>query len=257
MRIAANIPPLDDWATIRDLAISADRSGLDAVSLLDHYHTHRTDWGWLSGWSVYGALAAVTKRIKLVPMVIDRLNHLPGVLAKEAAVLSVLSGGRFELGIGAGDYFSEQRAWGLEVPDLATRVAALEETVRALRLVWTGEKVSFEGTHVRLRDAACVPAPAEHLRTVIGAGGSRRLVRSAVRYADEVNVYADDELVRFARSEIDLTGRDVTLSVYVWDWPDDLRARLRTWAASGVERVFLTFWPPFDQIEAASDLAGP
>lgn len=256
MRIAANIHPTDDWATIRAIAERADRCGLDAVGFLDHYHSQDAKWSWLSGWSVYGALAAITERVKLVPMVLDRLNYLPGVLAKESSVLSRISGGRFELGIGAGDYFSEQRAWGLDVPDAATRIAALEETVRALRLVWTGQQVSFEGRHVRLRDAACLPAPAGPLRVVVGVGSSRRLVSSAVGYADEVNVYGNDDLVRFARAEIERSGRDVALSVYVWDWPDDVEARLRTWAELGAERVFLTFWPPFDKLEAIAALAG-
>lgn len=256
MRIAANIFPHGDWQTIREVAVRADRCGLDAVGLLDHYHAERTDWPYLSGWSVYGALAMVTERIKLVPMVIDRMNYLPGVLAKESSVLSLLSGDRFELGIGAGDYFSEQRAWGLEVPDPATRIAALEETVRALRAVWTGEKVDFDGAHVRLRGAACAPPPARQLRVVVGAGSSRRVVRSAVGYADEVNVYADEELLRFARDEIERSGREVALSVYVWDWPDDLEASLRTWAHCGAGRAFLTFWPPYERIEEAAALAG-
>lgn len=255
VRIGANILPTEDWATIRDIAVRADRCRLDAVSLLDHYHTDRTDRAWLSGWSVYGALAAVTSHVKLVPMVIDRLNYLPGVLAKEAAVLSVMSGGRFELGIGAGDHFVEQEAWGLDVPNVATRIAALEETVQVLHLVWTGEKVSFDGTHMRLRGAASLPAPVGRIRTIVGAGSSRRLVSSAVRYADEVNVYADDGLLEFARTEIDRVGRDVSLSVYVWDWPDDVEVRLRRWASSGIQRAFLTFWPPFDQIEDVAALA--
>jgi len=256
MRIAANILPTADWATLRDVAVRADSCGLDAVGFLDHYHSEQAQWSWLSGWSVYGALAALTKRIRLVPMVIDRLNHLPGVLAKEASVLSAISGGRFELGIGAGDYTSEQRAWGLHVPDAATRFAALEETVRALRLVWTGELVSFEGAHVRLRDAACLPAPAGPVRVVVGAGKSRRLIRSAVGYADEVNVYADDEIVRFARDEIERSARDVALSVYVWNWSDDIEVRVRTWADCGADRAFLTFRSPYDEIETAASLAG-
>ncbi len=86
---------------------------------------------------------------------------------------------------------------------------------------------------------------------MVGAGSSRRLIHSAVEYADEINVYASDELVRFARQEIEASGRAIGLSVFVWDWPDDIAASLATWEQLGVERTFLTFWHPFDSIEGA------
>jgi alkanesulfonate monooxygenase SsuD/methylene tetrahydromethanopterin reductase-like flavin-dependent oxidoreductase (luciferase family) len=184
-------------------------------------------------------------------MVIDRLNYLPGVLAKETATLSFVSAGRFELGIGAGDFFEEAAAWGLAVPDAAARVTGLKETVTVLRRIWAGEPVTFEGEHLRLTNAASMPAPPTPPRVVVGAGSSRRLIRSAVEYADEVNVYADDELIRFARDEIEGSNRSVALSVYVWDWPEDIAGRLAAWEQLGVERTFLTFWHPFDTLPRA------
>src|SRR5213593_2088953 len=121
MRIAINLGPNGDWPAILTAAQRADTLGFNALSFLDHYHTDKLEWPYICGWSAYGALAMATTRIHLVPMVIDRLNYLPGVLAKETSVLSILSAGRFELGIGAGDYFEEARAWGLEVPDAPAR----------------------------------------------------------------------------------------------------------------------------------------
>ncbi len=156
-----------------------------------------------------------TSRIHLVPMVIDRMNYLPGVLAKETSTLSILSGGRFELGIGAGDYFEEARAWGLEVPPAPARITGLKETITVLRRIWSGEQVTFEGDHLHLKNAASTPLPPTLPRVVIGAGRSRSLIRSAVAYADEINVYADDELIRFARQEIEASSRAVTLSAFV------------------------------------------
>ena len=94
MRLAVNLGPDSEWDQILSGARRADELGLDAVSVFDHYHSERPEWGWLSGWALWGALAANTSRVRLVPMVIDRLNYLPGVLAKEAAVLSHLSGDR-------------------------------------------------------------------------------------------------------------------------------------------------------------------
>jgi len=192
-----------------------------------------------------------TSRIHFVPMVIDRLNYLPGVLAKETSTLSIVSGGRFELGIGAGDFFEEARAWGLAVPGAAARISGLKETVMVLRRIWTGEQVSFDGEQLHLTNAASTPAPPITPRVVVGAGSSRRLILSAVEYADEINVYADEDLIRFARQQIEASQRPVSLSVFVWDWPEDIEEKLAIWEQLGVERTFLTFWHPFDSLARA------
>jgi alkanesulfonate monooxygenase SsuD/methylene tetrahydromethanopterin reductase-like flavin-dependent oxidoreductase (luciferase family) len=133
----------------------------------------------------------------------------------------------------------------------AARITGLKETIQALRRVWTGEYVTFEGEQLHLTNAACMPAPVVLPRIVVGAGSSRRLIRSAVEYADEINVYASEELIRFARREIEASGRAIGLSVFVWDWPKDIAASLAAWEQLGVERTFLTFWHPFDSIEDA------
>ena len=251
MRIAVNIGPTGDWPAMLAAARTAEANGFNVLGFLDHYHAPKLEWPYLCGWSLYGALAMLTTRIHLVPMVIDRLNYLPGVLAKETSALSILSNGRFELGIGAGDFFEEASAWGLAVPDAATRITGLKETIEVLRRIWAGEFVNFEGEQIRLTNAACTPAPVIGPRIVVGAGGSRRLIRSAVEYADEINVYASEDVIRFARQEIEASGRGVALSVYVWDWPEDIAASLAAWEQLGVERTFLTFWHPFDSIESA------
>src|SRR5262249_40188178 len=105
MRIGVKLGPTANWSAVLAAAKAADASGFDAVGVLDHYHSAKPEWGWVCGWSFYGALALATTSIKLVPQVICHLNYLPGVLAKETTVLALLSGRRFELGIGAGDYF--------------------------------------------------------------------------------------------------------------------------------------------------------
>ena len=115
-------------------------------------------------------------------------------LASRGSILSIASGGRFELAIGAGDYPQEYTAWHLPFPDALTRIAALADTIAALRLVWKGELVTYAGEHVQLTDAACTPAPPVPPRVVVGVGGSRRLLRSAVTYADELNLYGVDEV---------------------------------------------------------------
>jgi len=253
MRIGVNLGPTGNWQAVLEAARKVDEYGFDAVSLLDHYHAVKPEWSYVCGWSLYGAMAMATQRVKLVPMVICRLNYLPGVLAKETAMLTMLSGGRFELGIGAGDYFEEMRAWGVTVPGPEGRVEGLRETIEVLREAWKGEAVMFAGKHIQVQGGLCVPAPESAPRVVVGVGKSPRLLRSAVEYADEVNVYADEEMMREAQKMIEAAGRTVVLSVYVWDWREDIEEKLKEWEQLGVERAFVTFWEPFEKLEQAAN----
>ena len=104
MRIGAVLAPTGDWQAILDGARGADDAGLDAIGLWCHYHSAKPEWAHANGWALYGALAAVTSRVRLVPMVLNNLHYQPGVLAKESSMLSLISRGRFELAIGAGDW---------------------------------------------------------------------------------------------------------------------------------------------------------
>ncbi len=251
MRIGVNLGPTGDWAAMVAATQQAEKLGFDSVGFLDHYHADKLEWPYICGWSAYGALAMATSRIHLVPMVIDRMNYLPGVLAKEISTLSILSGGRFELGIGAGDYFEEMRAWGLAIPDATARITGLRETILALRQIWQGQHVTFDGEYLHLNNAASTPVPSHPVRVVVGAGNSCRLIHSAIQYADEINVYADEAIIQFAREEILASQRAVALSLFVWDWPENIVEKVALWEQSGVERTFLTFWHPFDQLEQA------
>lgn len=174
------------WPQIMEAARTADRDGIDAIGFWDHYHSTNPAFAPHNGWAVYGFLASVTERIRLCPLVLDGPNYRVGRLAKESAMLCVLSGGRFDLGIGIGDIPDGEAAWG-EAPyaDATVRMEWLEEAIAALRLAWTGQPVDFTGRHVRLRDACCPPAPPSPPPAVIGAGASTRLLHRAVSYADE------------------------------------------------------------------------
>jgi hypothetical protein len=114
--------------------------------------------------------------------------------------------------------------------------------------------VNFHGEHLRLTDAAVKPVPPVPPRIVVGVGSSRRLIRSAVTYADEINVYADEELIRFARQEIGASGRSVALSAFVWDWLEDVAAKLPVWEQLGADRTILTFWYPFEKLTQIAEL---
>jgi len=259
MRVGIALSPASNWPAILAAVQLADASGLDAVGFPDHYHSEQPEQSYICGWSAYGALAVVTKRIRLVPTVLVRLNYTLGVLAKESSILSIISGGRFEVGIGAGDFPVEYTAWHQPYPDASTRVAALRETILALRELWQGGLVTFEGDHVQLTNAACTPVPPAPPRVVVGVGGSRRLIRSAVTYADEINVYADEEVLRYAREQIAASSRTVALSVYrpfgPDQWPADLRSELQRWEQLDVDRLFVNIGFDADLVQRVAELA--
>src|SRR3954452_8171865 len=153
MRVAVVLAPVSDWSAIAEAAVAADEVGLDAVGFWDHYHSGRPDWGYVAGWSALGALASRTTRVRLLPMVVNNLHYQPGVLAKETSILAVASGGRLELGIGAGAWPESLAAWGEPFPAWDERLDRLVETIEVLRLAWTGTPVTYAGRYVRLTEA--------------------------------------------------------------------------------------------------------
>ena len=256
MRIAVTLIPTDDWPSILRAARVADSGSIDAVGLWDHFQSQRPEEAEAGGWSTYGALAMATERVHLTPMVLNHLNYPLGTLAKESSSLAILSSGRFELGIGAGGWAGEHEAWGQPFPEGPVRIHMLEEKVLALRRLWSGEQVTFQGEHVQLTDAASLPAPPVPPRVVVG-GNSRRLIRSAVRYADEINMANDEEKLRFVRREIATSGRAVSISVgLTWDeWPGDAAEQLAALESHGAERVFVNLWHPFELVSRLNELA--
>jgi alkanesulfonate monooxygenase SsuD/methylene tetrahydromethanopterin reductase-like flavin-dependent oxidoreductase (luciferase family) len=242
MRIGAILSPVADWSAVAAAARAADEAGLDAVGLWDHYHSGRPDWAYVAGWSAYGALAATTTRVRLVPMVLNNLHYEPGVLAKESSVLSIASGGRFELGLGGGDWPGSFEAWGRPFPAAGERIERLVETIRALRLVWTGEPAEFDGRHVQLHGAISTPAPSAAPRVVIGVGSSQRTLAAASAVADEVNVYDERDIIEAATRNRRDGGPDVSVfTSWAWDkWPPDVAGELRRLDGHGVDRVFVS-----------------
>ena len=248
MKIGAVLSPVPDIGLVLEAARAADEAGLDAVGLWDHYHSQRPDWGYVAGWSTLGAIAATTERVHVVPMVINSLHYDLGTIAKESSMLALASHGRFELGIGAGDWPAAFEAWGQPLPDSATRLAMLDVRVASLRQIWSGEPVTVKGKHVELSGAICTPAPVTAPRVVVGAGGSRRTMIQAIGYADEVNVYEDMDLVAMARRLAESSQSHPAVSVFVdWSmaqWPADPEARLQGLAVAGVDRVFVGIGGP-------------
>lgn len=102
-----------DWPAVVRAAKTVDDSMIDCIGFWDHFQPIGFNYAAVNGWAAYGYLAAITQRVRLCPLVLDGPNYSIGRLAKETSMLGVLSGGRFELGIGVGDVPEEEEAWGL------------------------------------------------------------------------------------------------------------------------------------------------
>jgi alkanesulfonate monooxygenase len=158
-------------------------------------------------WLTLGAIARETERIRLGTLVTSATFRAPGLLAIEVAQVDDMSGGRVELGLGAGWYDAEHTAYGFEFPPLGERFERLEETFAILTGLWgtpADEKFSFDGRHFHLKDSPGLPKPAQHPHPplIVGGGGAKRTPRLAATYANEFNLpfssLADTE-AQFAR----------------------------------------------------------
>ena len=180
---------------LRDAAVRAEALGFDSGWVSDHFYLSLARYGGgdeprgsLEPMTSLAALATATSRMRLGTLVLGPFRH-PGQLAKMATVIDLVSGGRFDLGIGAGWYADEFRAFGYGFGEVGERFGLLEETLQALGGLFSGGPASFEGTHVRLDGAYNRPEPAQRPGPPVwvGAKGGPRALRMAVRHADGWN----------------------------------------------------------------------
>lgn len=167
-----------DWA--ERLARLADRSGLEFVGIQDHPYQRR----YLDTWTLISYLAARTGRVRFFPDVVDLPLRPPAMLAKAAASLDLLSGGRVELGLGAGAFWDAIEAMGGPRRTPGEAVRAVEEAIRVMRLLWSDERSArFDGEHYSLKGARPGPAPAHEIGIWVGALGPKMLALTG-RLAD-------------------------------------------------------------------------
>jgi alkanesulfonate monooxygenase SsuD/methylene tetrahydromethanopterin reductase-like flavin-dependent oxidoreductase (luciferase family) len=166
------VPDATDRGATVDQILAAEQSGLDLVGVQDHPYQRR----YFDTWTLLSYVAGRTDRIRLVPDVVNLPLRLPSVLAKSAASLDVLSGGRVELGIGAGSFWEAVAAMGGPRRAPGESVDALEEAIAILRAFWTADgSVDIEGEHYRVKGAKPGPPPAHPISVWIGAYGPRML----------------------------------------------------------------------------------
>jgi probable F420-dependent oxidoreductase len=178
---------------IRQLALQAEAEGLDSVWLEDHFFF--TARPLLECFTTLAALARVTEEVRLGTLVVCNSYRNPALVAKMAATIDHLSGGRLCLGMGAGWHRQEYEAYGYDFPPAGIRVGQLEEALQVIRSLWTEERSTFEGRFYTLRDAVCDPKPVQRPHPPLWVGGGRpRILGIAARLADGVNLLSPMEV---------------------------------------------------------------
>jgi F420-dependent oxidoreductase-like protein len=226
------------WEEWQALARACEEHGLEGLFRSDHYLSLMDEGGRgsLDAWATLTALAAVTSRIRLGSMVTPATFRPPLELAKVVATADHVSGGRVELGLGAGWNEREHQAYGFAFPDLSTRLAMLAEQLELVHRQWTEEVVDFRGEHYRVDSVRALPKPLQRPRPPLIVGGSaqRGTVEPAVRFANEYDtVFAGpEECGRRRRRVVEAcarAGRD----------PDTLTFSVMTGCVLGADRAEL------------------
>lgn len=185
------IDPAEQWATMRGLAERADAGPWESVWVYDHFHTvpEPTAEATHEAWTLMAALAATTSRVRLGQMCTCMGYRNPAYLAKVAATVDLVSGGRVEMGIGAGWYEHEWRAYGYGFPGAGERLAMLREGVEIMRQLWSEGTSTYAGEHYRTDGALCRPLPLQDggIPLWIAGGGERKTLRIAAEHAAYTN----------------------------------------------------------------------
>ena len=199
------IEPAEHWRTIVDFAGKVEAGPWESIWVYDHFHTVPvpTDEACHEAWSLVAALAATTQRLRIGQMCTCMTYRNPAYLAKVAATCDVISGGRVEMGIGAGWYEHEWRAYGYGFPPAGERLARLDEGVQIMKQMWTQGNATLHGQHYQVDGAIGQPKPLQPggLPLWIAGGGEKKTLRTAAKYAQYTNFDATPETWR-RKSEI-------------------------------------------------------
>jgi len=194
------IEPAQQWATMRDLVQHADGvEGWTSAWVYDHFHTtpEPSDQATHEAWTLMSAFAAATDRIRLGQMCTCMSYRNPAYLAKVAATVDHVSGGRVEMGIGAGWYEHEWRAYGYGFPEARDRLGMLREGVQIFQQAWTQGVSSLDGKYYQVDGAICQPLPIQQGRSGIpmwiAGGGEKVTLKIAAQYADYTNFDGSEE----------------------------------------------------------------
>jgi F420-dependent oxidoreductase-like protein len=235
------IEPADQWRVMSDLALAADAGPWESLWVYDHFHTVPvvSEEATHEAWTLMSAFAATTSRIRLGQMCTCMAYRNPAYLAKVAATVDVISGGRLEMGIGAGWYEHEWRAYGYGFPDAPTRLRMLREGVEIMRQAWTTGSATLDGEFYRVDGAIVRPLPLQEggIPMWVAGGGEKVTLKIAAQYARYTNfnggpeVFAHkSELLRghceTVGTDFDAIVRSSDFNTIVGDTEADVQSRI-------------------------------
>ncbi|MEA2510431.1 MAG: hypothetical protein QOG21_2513 [Actinomycetota bacterium] len=250
------------WDDLLERVGFAEEAGFDGAWVFDHFKPLYGDPNGpcLEGWTLLAALSAATTSIRLGALVTGATYRHPSILAAEAVTVDHVSGGRLELGMGAAWFKEEHIQLGVEFPETTERIDRFEDAVQILKLLMTGDRVSFRGNHFELKEATYNPKPIQHPHPPlwIGASGAKRMLPLVGRHADVWHSFGDPSHLKggwaIVEEHAQKAGRDpgdilrsTNLSLSEdWDTVRTAAERLReagvtyliaSWPADGKSRV--------------------
>jgi F420-dependent oxidoreductase-like protein len=179
------------WDTMAGVARKAEDLGFTSAWVYDHFHTvpKPTQEATYEAWTLMAALAVTTDTIRLGQMCTCNGYRQPSYLAKVAASIDAISGGRLEMGIGGGWYEQEYQAYGYPFPKPSVRLGELDEAIQIMRSMWTDQEASFSGRYYAIDGAICQPKPVQDpmIPIWVAGGGEQLTLRTAAKYADYTN----------------------------------------------------------------------
>jgi F420-dependent oxidoreductase-like protein len=240
----------DEWLA---LARACEENGIDTLFRSDHYVSQAApaEKASLDAWTTLAGLAAATSTLRLGTLVSPVTFRHPSLLAKAVVTADHISGGRVELGMGAGWMEPEHRAYGFPFPPMRERLEMLSEQIEIVHRQWTEERFDFHGRHYDLDGCIALPKPVQspHPPLLVGGKGKAGTVRPAVRFADEYNavMVTPEEFAAIrkrVRDACEVDGRDPDTMRFSLMTPlagslDEVAARIREYADAGCERIVL------------------
>jgi F420-dependent oxidoreductase-like protein len=221
----------EQWCALAD---ACEANGIETLFRSDHYISQSDETGRIAhdAWTTIAGLAARTTTLRFGTLVSPVTFRPPGLLANAVATADHISGGRVELGLGAGWMEREHRAYGFPFPDLSTRLAMFREQLEIVHRLWSEERVDFDGEHYRLEDAPAQPKPLQrpHPPIIVGGTGKRGTLEPALQFADEYNLpFVGADAVADVKAKVgDRIPVSAAQTILVGKTEDDALDRART-----------------------------
>lgn len=211
--------PYEAFEGVKKKAQWAEAHGFSWFSLMDHLiqipHVGAEDEPFMEGWSTLAALAAVTSKIRIAPLVTSVAYRNPAHLAKIAAGVDIISCGRLTFGIGAGWHIPEYKQYNWEFPEKpAVRIAQMEEAIQIALKMWSEPRATFHGKYFHVNEAILEPKPVQkpHPPIMIGGSGEQLTLRVVARWGDACNIFGDPATFKakldVLRGHCDKVGRN-------------------------------------------------